>query len=198
MYVLQSIKSSCLIANGTACQQVTTFNNGSYATDTTGPAFYVTWNYTAQPSRNQPVHAFPNIMIKQDPLPVLLKDVKAVELDVEWSYAVGNNPESTTNEAALTADALDGNVAVDMFLDSDKETSSNSSSAAFEIMVWFAQFGASTDPLGYTSGAGNGKVLTRNVNGTDLFVTLSVSFCQVLTSIFAVTCGMARTIKNST
>ncbi|CRG91976.1 hypothetical protein PISL3812_09030 [Talaromyces islandicus] len=157
------------VTDGTSgmCMNVTTFNNGTYATNTTGPEFSVTWSYTLD-DPTQPVHAFPNIMVEGDTLPVVLQDLDTVHMDVEWTYGVGNKPSPTTDEAALNTENLNANVAIDMFLDSDKTTSSNSSQAKFEIMIWFAKFGASTDPIGYdATKAKNGVVTTTTVNGTD-------------------------------
>jgi hypothetical protein len=123
------------------------------------------------------VHAFPNILVDGDTLPVALSDLKTVHMDVKWTYGVGKDPSPTTDDATLKSENLNANVAIDMFLDSDETVSSNSSLAQYEIMIWFAQYGDSTDPIGYnTSLPNNGIKSTRTLNGTDLFVSPFRSF----------------------
>jgi hypothetical protein len=140
---------------------VTTYDNSTYPTKTTAPAWSITWEYPQGPE-SQPVHAFSNIKVDGGVFPATVKSLAHIELDFEWTYGVGNNSAATTDESALTTDTLNANVAVDMFLDSDKESSTNSSAAAYEVMVWFADFGAAAQPIGLSSGA----VTTETINGT--------------------------------
>lgn len=88
-------------------------------------------------------------------------------LDFEWTYAVGNSTAATsTDQAELTDDKLNANVALDMFLDQDKKKSQDSEKADTEIMVWFAAFGPATQPIGLD----DGEVDTMEVDGTSLYV----------------------------
>ena len=144
--------------------EVTAFNNGSYATDTTAPQFFVSWQYEQGPA-TQPVHAFPNIKVDGNVFPVTMGSVSKINVDVEWTYGVGNETAASTDEAALTANSVNTNVAIDMFLDSDKDSAEDSSKAKFEVMVWLAAFGAATQPIGLSAGA----VTTATVNGTTLY-----------------------------
>lgn len=146
---------------GGLCMNVTTYDNSTYPTKTTAPAWSITWEYPQGPE-SQPVHAFSNIKVDGGVFPATVKSLAHIELDFEWTYGVGNNSAATTDESALTTDTLNANVAVDMFLDSDKESSTNSSAAAYEVMVWFADFGAAAQPIGLSSGA----VTTETINGT--------------------------------
>lgn len=138
---------------------MTTFHNETYATKYTAPEFSVTWKYEPGPE-TQPVHAYPNIMV-DDILPVELGQMKSLDLDLHWTYGVGNDPVETTTESDLTAVTLNTNVAIDMFFDSDKTTAQNSSAAKYEVMIWFAKYGDATDPIG-------SKVTERTLNGTEL------------------------------
>ncbi|KAH8693555.1 concanavalin A-like lectin/glucanase domain-containing protein [Talaromyces proteolyticus] len=147
-------------ANADHDVQVTTFDNGTYATNTTAPEFAVTWNYT-QGNPDQPVHAFPNIMINGTTLPVHVNSLNNITLDVDWTYGLGNEPVATTDIKSLDTASLNANVAVDMFLDSTQELSSDSEKAKYEIMVWLARFGTSTYPYGKQTS------ITQTVNGVN-------------------------------
>ena len=57
-----------------------------------------------------------------------------------------------------------------MFFDSDKKNATDSSSAKYEIMVWFAHFGNSAQTIGNNSGNGIGVINTHTVNNTELYV----------------------------
>jgi len=94
-------------------------------------------------------------------LPVALGKMSSLNLDLHWTYGVGNTPVDTTTEAELTAQSVNTNVAVDMFFDSDKTVAQNSTVAKYEVMIWFAKFGPQTDPIG-------SKVTSRELNGTTL------------------------------
>lgn len=146
---------------GALCMNITTFNNETYATTTTAPEFTVTWQYPQGPE-SQPVHAFPNIRLEGSVLPATLQTVSQMNLGLEWSYAVGNEPAASTDAQALTGVDLNGNVAIDMFIDSDKTSAQNSSKAKYEVMVWFADFGAAAQPIGQEKGV----AATQQVNGT--------------------------------
>lgn len=145
----------------THLRQVTTYDNNTYPTNTTAPAWSITWKYPPGPE-SQPVHAFPNVLVDGGVFPATVQSLSQIGLDVQWTYGVGNNTASTTDEAALDAATLNANVAVDMFFDSNKFISSNSSKATYEVMVWFADFGSAAQPIGLAAGV----VTTETVNGT--------------------------------
>jgi hypothetical protein len=142
--------------------KVTTNNNGTYATNTTAPPFMVSWQYPPGPE-DDPVHAFPNIQIDTDVLPATVNSISKVDIDLQWTYGVGNETTTPSSSADLTADDLNANVAIDMFIDSDKTTAQNPSKAQFELMVWFAAFGASTQPIGFGT-----PVSTQKLDGNTL------------------------------
>jgi Glycosyl hydrolase family 12 len=149
----------------TDMKKVTTFTNLTYPTNTSAPEWSVTWKYSAGPE-SQPVWAYPNIMV-DDILPVALSDITTLEFDLLWSYTVGNTTSKTTDLTALDEVSLNCNVAIDMFLDANSTKSSNSSSAEYEIMVWFAHLGDSTYAIGNTT---RGIINTYDLNGTELYV----------------------------
>ncbi|CAM1501253.1 Fc.00g104150.m01.CDS01 [Cosmosporella sp. VM-42] len=152
---------------GSLCMNVTSFNNKTYATETTAPEFLVTWKYPQGPE-TAPVHAFPNIEVDSDVLSVALSDLANLNLDVEWTYGVGKKPTASIDEQTLTENLVNTNVAVDMFLDSDKTKARDPTKAGFEVMVWLAMFGPATQPLGYDK---NNPVETMEIEGVkfDLF-----------------------------
>ncbi|EKD18906.1 xyloglucan-specific endoglucanase [Drepanopeziza brunnea f. sp. 'multigermtubi' MB_m1] len=147
---------------GGLCLNVNANNNGSYATDTTAPPFFITWQYPPGPA-TQPVHAFPNAQIYKKGLPLPINRITSLALDVAWTYSVGDAPAATTDVAALTAALANTNVAFDMFLDADRAGSEDSTSAQYEVMVWLARFGAGSEPIGLAAGV----VDTQVVNGTE-------------------------------
>ncbi|CAK7271346.1 hypothetical protein SEPCBS119000_004558 [Sporothrix epigloea] len=271
---------------GGLCMNVTSFNNHTYATNTTAPQWSATWKYKAG-SPQQPVHAYPNIMINGGVLPVKLSNVSMMRLDVLWAYvdagtavvgtaagaktrppevsssttasaasatkaaatseedtpaaapsttttkaaaaptttkptaaaaaeapssapakaassaakapvSVAKAPASTakaepaassaaaskpakqastktgdTKEAAPSKAVVAGrsfndvtfsaNVAVDMFFDANAASASLTGKATYEVMVWLAQFGEYTDPIGIADGA----VAWQVVNGVN-------------------------------
>ncbi|CRK11639.1 xyloglucan-specific endo-beta-1 like protein [Verticillium longisporum] len=147
---------------GSLCMNVTSFNNQTYATKTTAPEFSVTWEYPRGPE-SAPVHAFPNIKVEGDVFPATLSSLTEVNVDVEWTYGLGNDTVDKTDVTALEAKEVNTNVAIDMFLDSDKTTAKDSTKAAFEVMVWLGAIGPATQPIGLPEGS----VATDSINGTD-------------------------------
>ncbi|KAJ9209410.1 CAZyme family GH12 [Paecilomyces variotii] len=146
---------------GALCMNVTTFNNETYPTKYTAPEFSVTWQYPVGPE-TQPVHAFPNAEIGGKTLPVLMSDVQHLMLDLEWTYGVGDSAAATTDIAQLTDQSVNTNVAIDMFFDSDKAISGNSTEAKCEVMIWFATVGDAAQPIGLNKGI----VSSKTLNGT--------------------------------
>lgn len=100
-------------------------------------------------------------------MPVPLQALGQINLVLHWTYGVGNEPAATTDDQALNGVLLNGNVAIDMFIDSDQTNAQDSNKAKYEVMVWFADFGAAAQPIGQE----NGVVATHNLDGTTLFVT---------------------------
>ena len=90
--------------------------------------------------------------------------LQRIDLATEWTYGVGNEPVAKTDEADLTLNNVQTNVAVDMFLDADKTAAQNSSKAQYEVMVWLADFGDAAQPIGLKAGI----VTTESLNGTTL------------------------------
>jgi hypothetical protein len=111
----------------------------------------ISWQYPPGP-QDDPVHAFPNIQVDTDVLPAIVNSISKVDIDIEWSYGVGNETTKASSSADLTADKLNTNVAFDMFIDSDKTAAQNPAKAKFELMVWLAAFGGSTQPIGFAAG----------------------------------------------
>lgn len=148
---------------------VTSFNNNTYATKYTAPEFSVTWQYPQGPE-TAPVHAFPNIKVDSNVLPTTLRSLEAIDVDLKWTYGVGNKVSASTDDTELTENLVNTNVAIDMFLDSDRSKAQDSTKAAYEIMVWFAAFGAATQPIGLSEGV----ITTKVLNG----ITFSLYFGQ--------------------
>lgn len=95
-------------------------------------------------------------------LPVELDKMTSINLDFSWTYGVGNTIAQSTNQAALEANAVNTNVAIDTFFDTDPTKAQDSAKAKYEVMVWFAQIGPAVKAIGAPTGA------QRTINGTTL------------------------------
>ncbi|KIV90837.1 hypothetical protein PV10_05445 [Exophiala mesophila] len=147
---------------GALCMNVSTFANATYPTNTTAPEWSITWSFPPGPE-TQPVHAFPNIKLDtSNTFPVQISKVSVIDFATEWHYGIGDDKPNNTNVNDLNSVDLNSNVAIDMFLDADPTKATNSSSAKYEVMVWFAVFGPATEPIGLRQGS----LKTETVNGT--------------------------------
>jgi len=150
---------------GNLCMNVTVYDNGTYPTNATAPAFTATWQY-AQGPETQPVHAFPNALVNFNQTieapTVQLGNLSALTVDVIWTYGSGDSISPSEDPAALDAAGLNANVCIDMFMDSDPIKAENTNSSSVEVMVWFGQYGLSTQPIGYL----DGPKTTETVNTT--------------------------------
>ncbi|KAH7320773.1 concanavalin A-like lectin/glucanase domain-containing protein [Stachybotrys elegans] len=148
---------------GNICLNYTTFNNETYATRHTAPEWSVTWNYRYD---DQAVHAFPNALLAVPSLPARISDIRGIGVDLEWSYAVGNvtgDPGTSFSASEIEEHTISTNVALDIFLDSERDRSSNTTRASTEIMVWFARFGQYTLAVGEES-LGVGSVANKTLD----------------------------------
>ncbi|KIW19740.1 hypothetical protein PV08_00314 [Exophiala spinifera] len=169
---------------GGLCLNVTSFDNGSYPTRTTAPEWSITWQFDQGPP-TQPVHAFPNILVDPDNnvLPVEISAVSAINITTEWHYGVGTSLPTDTNTAELTNAELNANVAIDMFIDSNQHAATSTRDAKYEVMIWLADFGASTQPIGLEQGSRK----TVDIGGTTFNLYFGVNGQQqtVLTWVAA-------------
>jgi hypothetical protein len=133
-------------------KQVTTNNNETYATNITAPPFAATWQYPIGPE-TEPVHAFPNAKLDLPGLiPVQLSSMKGLNINTNWTYGVGDSRAASNDDATLSAENLNANVCVDMFVDADATSSQSTTTAAYEIMVWLGRWGTATLPIGWLEG----------------------------------------------
>ena len=176
----------------TNTSQVTTFLNETYPTKTSAPEWSVTWQYTPFP-QSQPVHAYPNIEV-HDGLPVTLSDLKSLNIDLAWSYSLGNTPKDTSDTPEFDSISLNTNVAIDMFFDSLEKNATDSTMAEYEIMVWFAHYGVAAQTIGNASGI----VDTKVVNTTTLYVSPYLwIFKPVLMTAAIFTTATTQSVKTS-
>jgi hypothetical protein len=104
-------------------------------------------------------------MLDNQVFPVRISDVSEIDVDFEWTYSVGNGTSGSTI-AELTDVEMSANVALDLFIDADKDKALNSSAASAEIMIWFAQIGTDSFALGQKTGVA--ALNTTTVAGVDL------------------------------
>ncbi|ATY58637.1 Concanavalin A-like lectin glucanase [Cordyceps militaris] len=130
------------------CMDVLFNNNGTYAKPELAPPFQVTWSYTPAPQGQNNVHAFANIKLEKI-FPKKFSTIKKLFVDFEWKYVTGNDNSTASETATLAAGTtVNTNVAIDMFADTNSDTSKNNEKAAFEIMIWFAAIGPSAHVIG--------------------------------------------------
>ncbi|CAG7559681.1 unnamed protein product [Fusarium equiseti] len=173
--------------DGALCLYVDMNNNETYATKETAPRWSVVWQYPQGPE-TAPVHAFPNIKVDGDVFPAKLSDIDKIDIDFEWTYAIGNGSAKGAKAATKTDltdlkdHLLNANVAMDMFMDKDKTKAQNSEDASHEIMVWFAAIGPATQPLGFNVDGSN-PLATKTLHGTEfkLYYDINQAKQKVLT-----------------
>lgn len=154
---------------GALCMNITTYNNGSYATDYTAPRWSITWQYD-QGNVDLPVHAYPNVMVEDKNFPEKLSSISGINVEHEWTYGEGDSVATDTVETDLTSSTvnLNANIAMDLFMDSDKSKAGSSEDASHEVMVWFAAIGAATQPLGMTiANVKQTPLATKTLNSTE-------------------------------
>ncbi|KAL2064672.1 hypothetical protein VTL71DRAFT_3810 [Oculimacula yallundae] len=164
---------------GSLCMNITTFHNKTYTTPTMAPEFSVFWQYPAGP-KTQPVHAYPNAQLESTIMPIKVRDIQHINIEMHWTYGLGTEAAVSTNVSELIQHDVNTNVAIDMFLDNEVGNSQSSTKARYEVMVWFARFGNNTYPIGYSA---NETVSTYELNGAtfNLFVGQNSNQQEVFT-----------------
>lgn len=138
-------------------------NNQTYGTPSDpnskigAPAWSVTWHYPARaPPRN--VHGYPNIKAKTDTRKI--QQFKKLDLSLSWVYSAGSQNTTVIPQSSVPTLQDNGpggaqaNVALDFFIDPDQsrseepDTSKAGKFARAEVMVWFAAYGAGSQPVG--------------------------------------------------
>ncbi|KGO71233.1 Glycoside hydrolase, family 12 [Penicillium italicum] len=141
------------------CMNITTLVNQTYAAQT-APEFSITWQFNPGPE-TAPVHGYPNVRV-DDVLPKEMDKITELNLDMSWTYGVGDTTAASTDVQALAKENLATNVAIDMFLDADADTAKNGTQAKFEVMVWFWMSNVEAQPHGWGH-----PVINRTLEGTE-------------------------------
>jgi hypothetical protein len=85
-------------------------------------------------------------------IPVQLSTVSGLKLNANWTYGLGDSAASVNDDTSLSAENLNANVCVDMFVDPDATNSQDTTTAAYEVMVWLGRWGSATLPIGWLEG----------------------------------------------
>ncbi|KAG5978912.1 hypothetical protein E4U55_005770 [Claviceps digitariae] len=150
---------------GNICLMVNLNGNQTYATQWSAPPFNVTWQYPrALGTKN--VHAFANAKVMSGDLPAKLGSIKTLDFDVSWFMSMKNDSTTKITNDDITANQINANVAIDMFMDKDSTKAGKPEEASHEVMVWFARLGTDTFPIGKTTINDMG-LKTKTLNGTD-------------------------------
>jgi len=120
--------------------------------------FTTTWEWKDNPDS---VHAFPNIKLESDLLPIQLSNLNALNIAVTWSMAAEDGQGLATVDAGA-------DVVVDMFLDLDAVSANSTTLPKYEVMVWMGAYGGKT-PIGFNSTLQN--LPTYSLNGTNLYAS---------------------------
>jgi len=153
------------------------YENATYPANDTAPEFSFTWSYPYRPANasvlanlsTPAIHAFPQIRIADNSvLPITLENLGEVNLKFSWTMGVGKERAYATSKRKLGAHRVNSTVALDMYLDQDREIASNAAEAAFEVIVFLARFGEE-GPVGPINST---VVQTASLQGIDfdLFV----------------------------
>ena len=163
--------------------QVTIYENGTYPTKLSAPEWSITWQYPPKDAA-APVHGFPNIKLDSEGnFPVRVSNIASVDIDAEWMYSVGDTPAPALDTSVFSSgqNVINTNVAIDIFLDSDSGNAQDTTKAKYEIMVWLATFGASTQPIGLAEGIRDSVTLNDGTAFNMYFGTNTVTGQIVLT-----------------
>ncbi|OJD35639.1 glycoside hydrolase family 12 protein [Diplodia corticola] len=107
--------------------------------------FNSTWRWSDAPTE---VHSYPDALFNTELFPLAFPDVTSLKLKADWAIVPSPSDDTATDEATLASLDVVADVAIDLFLDEDASTASDSSAAAYEVMIWQAAYG-NCDPIGY-------------------------------------------------
>lgn len=99
--------------------------------------------------------------------PVKLGDIKTLEFDVNWHLSLKNDSLVDITDDEVTANTVNANVAIDIFVDPSSAKASKPEKASHEIMVWMGRYGTDTYPIGKKTVVDKG-LKTKTLQGTDL------------------------------
>jgi xyloglucan-specific endo-beta-1,4-glucanase len=121
-------------------------------------AWSSTWGWSKNPGL---VHAFPNAKLDTALLPLMLRNLASLAIDVSWSYEGGSSATGNNDFDSLRDLGAKANVAVDMFFDSDSSNAVTTTKSAYEVMVWLGSFGEVV-PIGFTNGVRANKTVSSS------------------------------------
>ncbi|SMQ49967.1 unnamed protein product [Zymoseptoria tritici ST99CH_3D1] len=102
-------------------------------------AWFALWRWSGDPS----VKGYPNVGFQSTILPLQLQDLRQMNISASWKLAYSNASNQSIDETDTAAD-----VALDLFADEDREKSMQSTKQKYEIMIWYARWGNSSQPIG--------------------------------------------------
>lgn len=114
-------------------------------------SLYSLWNWTSSPPA---VHAYPNVELRSDQLPLRLGDLLSLQVSASWAFGPATfseearDPNSPEDLAYIQSNNIQANVVLDVFADVDAEKSRTPSEQKYEFMVWVGQFGTAAQPVG--------------------------------------------------
>ncbi|KAH8759145.1 concanavalin A-like lectin/glucanase domain-containing protein [Hyaloscypha finlandica] len=208
-------------AESTLCLTVTQNQNDTYFSNNTAPDFFITWEYpftpanvSSLPNETKPLaHAFPQATLQDTALPITLLDLGALELEFSWTMGIGDEAAPMNSVRRLESQAVNATVALDLYLDADKDKAGQGGEAAFEMIIWFAKYGL-FDPIGFGNGsdtlaghttlAGNDFDLYagKNANLQNVFTWIAsdpngiTDFKGDISPLFNIVLNLATTAKN--
>lgn len=110
-----------------------------------GASFNVTWQWE-QGRIEEPVHSFPYVRFNSKYLPGRLWDISQLNVAGAWDMFPTANINTEIKDTKAVA-----NVAIDMFLDADRDHATIALEANYEVMIWFATYNGG-DPFGNKTG----------------------------------------------
>ncbi|KAI9887880.1 MAG: hypothetical protein M1823_000268 [Watsoniomyces obsoletus] len=116
-------------------------------------AFSTTWNWDRKP---EAVHAYPNVRLNDHRLPLALKGIRSLDVDVTWSMEAGAYGQTSGGDQGLNEAGAVTNVAFDLFLDPDPAKATSTTIPKYEIMIWMGRYGGVL-PIGWNGGKAAAK-----------------------------------------
>lgn len=120
------------------------------------------------------VRAYPNIQYTSRELPLQLNELIYVKVNASWTLGlagvpdyISSDPNSASGGSRISSAGAQTDVAFDIFLDEDRNTTMNSpNNCKYEVMIWLGKFGHNARPIGHE--IERSPPLTQIVSGIEL------------------------------
>jgi hypothetical protein len=125
--------------------------------------FNATWNWW---KNGHSVHSFPHAQLNSELLPVQLSYLSSLQIGANWTMNPSDDLSPSYDQGSWapddnSEDTIEANVALDLFLDPDRQRANVTKLPMYEIMVWFTA-GPGVEPIGWSKSVPDGHSYTLN------------------------------------